>query len=178
MIYVIGPGYGAPGIVANTYLEGTYSELDPNISQNEEGLKKLFTQFSFPGGIPSHVAPETPGSSMKAANRRSLVHISRRFRYPDLIVACRGRWRGGDWPTGHQLTIEQISDPIHDGAGAAHLALERLQNFRPHRIGRIPMTIWKRFSAATVISHISFRVTIPGRCTNSWQLHSTRWSPI
>jgi len=62
VIYVTGPGHGGPGLVANTYLEGTYSELHPNISQTEEGLKKLFKQFSFPGGIPSHVAPETPGS--------------------------------------------------------------------------------------------------------------------
>ena len=62
MMYVIGPGHGGPGIVANTYLEGTYSEVYPNISQDAEGMKKLFKQFSFPGGIPSHVAPETPGS--------------------------------------------------------------------------------------------------------------------
>src|SRR5271165_548134 len=62
MIYVIGPGHGGPGIVANAYLEGTYSEVYPNISRDEEGMKRLFTQFSFPGGIPSHVAPETPGS--------------------------------------------------------------------------------------------------------------------
>ena len=62
MINVTGPGHGAPGIVANTYLEGTYSELYPNISQDEHGMKKLFTQFSFPGCIPSHVAPQTPGS--------------------------------------------------------------------------------------------------------------------
>ncbi|MEP6793866.1 MAG: phosphoketolase, partial [Saprospiraceae bacterium] len=62
MIYVTGPGHGGPGIVANTYLEGTYSEVYPNISQDEEGIKKLFTQFSFPGGIPSHVSAETPGS--------------------------------------------------------------------------------------------------------------------
>src|SRR5712691_9318120 len=61
-IYVTGPGHGGPGLVANTYLEGTYSEFYPNISQNAEGMKRLFKQFSFPGGIPSHVAPETPGS--------------------------------------------------------------------------------------------------------------------
>src|SRR5262252_9297685 len=61
-IYICGPGHGGPGIVANTYLEGTYSELYPNISQSEEGMQRLFKQFSFPGGIPSHVAPETPGS--------------------------------------------------------------------------------------------------------------------
>src|SRR3954466_14791457 len=62
VIYVAGPGHGGPGIVANTYLEGTYSEVYPNISRDEGGLKRLFKQFSFPGGIPSHVAPETPGS--------------------------------------------------------------------------------------------------------------------
>src|SRR5579859_3941424 len=62
MIYVTGPGHGGPGIVANTYLEGTYSEVYPDVSQDETGLRRLFTQFSFPGGIPSHVAPETPGS--------------------------------------------------------------------------------------------------------------------
>src|SRR5881394_3719925 len=62
MIYVCGPGHGGPGMVANAYLEGTYSEIYPHISQNETGLQRLFKQFSFPGGIPSHVAPETPGS--------------------------------------------------------------------------------------------------------------------
>src|ERR1700726_1394445 len=62
VIYIAGPGHGGPGLVANTYLEGTYSEFYPNIPQTEEGLRKLFKQFSFPGGIPSHVAPETPGS--------------------------------------------------------------------------------------------------------------------
>jgi xylulose-5-phosphate/fructose-6-phosphate phosphoketolase len=60
MIYVAGPGHGGPGLVANVFLEGTYSEVYPNIGQDEEGIKRLFTQFSFPGGIPSHVAPETP----------------------------------------------------------------------------------------------------------------------
>jgi xylulose-5-phosphate/fructose-6-phosphate phosphoketolase len=62
VIYVAGPGHGGPGLVANTWLEGTYSELYPNIPQNEAGMRRLFTQFSFPGGVPSHVAPETPGS--------------------------------------------------------------------------------------------------------------------
>jgi xylulose-5-phosphate/fructose-6-phosphate phosphoketolase len=62
MIYVTGPGHGGPGLIANTYLEGTYSEFYPNIPQTEAGMQRLFTQFSFPGGVPSHVAPETPGS--------------------------------------------------------------------------------------------------------------------
>ena len=75
MIYVTGPGHGGPGIVANTYLEGTYTELYPNITQDEDGLQKLFKQFSFPGGIPSHVAPETPGSINEGGELGySLVH--------------------------------------------------------------------------------------------------------
>ena len=68
MIYIAGPGHGGPALVGNTYLEGTYSEIYPNISQDESGLKKLFTQFSFPGGIPSHVSPECPGQSTKGAS--------------------------------------------------------------------------------------------------------------
>ena len=68
MIYVCGPGHGGPGMVANTYLEGTYSEIYPDIGRDADGLHKLFRQFSFPGGIPSHAAPETPGSYTRAAN--------------------------------------------------------------------------------------------------------------
>src|ERR1043165_8303567 len=75
VIYIAGPGHGGPGLVANTYLEGTYSEFYPNISQDIEGIKKLFKQFSFPGGIPSHVAPETPGSIHEGGELGySLVH--------------------------------------------------------------------------------------------------------
>src|SRR5215468_3688968 len=75
MIFVCGPGHGGPGMVANTYLEGTYSEIYPGVSQDEAGLKRLFTQFSFPGGIPSHAAPETPGSIHEGGELGySLVH--------------------------------------------------------------------------------------------------------
>ncbi|MDP2602657.1 MAG: phosphoketolase family protein [Deltaproteobacteria bacterium] len=90
MIYITGPGHGGPGLVANTYLEGTYSEIYPNISQDEEGMKKLFKQFSFPGGIPSHVAPETPGSIHEGGELGyALSHAyGAAFDNPDLIVAC------------------------------------------------------------------------------------------
>ncbi len=89
-IYIAGPGHGGPGLVANTYLEGTYSEYYPNISQDEEGIKKLFKQFSFPGGIPSHVAPETPGSIHEGGELGyALVHAyGAAFDNPDLIVAA------------------------------------------------------------------------------------------
>jgi xylulose-5-phosphate/fructose-6-phosphate phosphoketolase len=90
VIYITGPGHGGPGLVANTYLEGTYSEVYPNISQDADGLKKLFTQFSFPGGIPSHVAPETPGSINEGGELGySLVHAyGAVFDNPDLLAAC------------------------------------------------------------------------------------------
>jgi xylulose-5-phosphate/fructose-6-phosphate phosphoketolase len=90
VIYVTGPGHGGPGIVANTYLEGTYSELYPNIGQNAEGIRRLFKQFSFPGGIPSHVAPETPGSINEGGELGySLAHAyGAAFDNPELIVCC------------------------------------------------------------------------------------------
>ena len=90
MIYVSGPGHGGPAVVGNTYLEGTYSEIYPNISQDEAGLRKLFIQFSFPGGIPSHASPETPGSIHEGGELGySLSHsFGAVFDNPDLIVAC------------------------------------------------------------------------------------------
>src|SRR5690554_395506 len=90
MLYIAGPGHGGPAMVANTYLEGTYSETYPDISQDEAGLKRLFKQFSFPGGIPSHVAPETPGSIHEGGELGyALSHAyGAAFDNPDLIVAC------------------------------------------------------------------------------------------
>src|SRR5688572_28059924 len=90
MIYVAGPGHGGPGVVANTYLEGTYTEVYPDVTTDEEGMRKLFKQFSFPGGIPSHVAPETPGSIHEGGELGyALVHAyGAAFDNPNLIVAC------------------------------------------------------------------------------------------
>jgi len=90
MIYVSGPGHGGPAVVANTYLEGTYSEIYPNISQDEAGLQRLFKQFSFPGGIPSHASPECPGSIHEGGELGySLSHsFGAVFDNPELIVAC------------------------------------------------------------------------------------------
>ena len=89
-IYVTGPGHGGPGLVANAYLEGTYSEVYPDISADAEGLRKLFRQFSFPGGIPSHVAPETPGSIHEGGELGyALSHAyGAAFDNPDLVVCC------------------------------------------------------------------------------------------
>ncbi|MGB5056122.1 MAG: hypothetical protein WBO24_17155 [Nitrospirales bacterium] len=90
MMYITGPGHDGPALVANTYLEGSYSEVYSNISQDAEGMQKLFKQFSFRGGIPSHVAPETPGSINEGGELGySLSHaFGAAFDNPDLIVAC------------------------------------------------------------------------------------------
>ena len=89
-IYITGPGHGGPGVVANAYLEGTYSELYPEVGRDEEGLRRLFRQFSFPGGIPSHAAPETPGSIHEGGELGySLAHaFGAAFDNPELLVAC------------------------------------------------------------------------------------------
>ena len=90
IIYIAGPGHGGPSVVANTYLEGTYTEVYPEITQDEAGLQKLFRQFSFPGGIPSHASPECPGSIHEGGELGySLSHaFGAAFDHPDLIVAC------------------------------------------------------------------------------------------
>jgi xylulose-5-phosphate/fructose-6-phosphate phosphoketolase len=90
VIYITGPGHGGPAMVANAYLEGTYSEVYPHVSQDEAGLKRLFTQFSFPGGIPSHASPETPGSINEGGELGySLAHAyGAAFDNPELLVTC------------------------------------------------------------------------------------------
>src|SRR5262245_32507876 len=110
MIYITGPGHGGPGLVANAYLEGAYSEVYPNISPDEEGMKRLFTQFSFPGGIPSHVAPETPGSihEGRRTRLRRLARVRSGLRQPRPDCRLRRwRWRGGDRGIGHELAFQQ-----------------------------------------------------------------------
>lgn len=119
MIYVTGPGHGGPGLVANTYLEGTYTEFYPDITQNEAGIKKLFTQFSFPGGIPSHAAPETPGSINEGGELGySLVHAyGAVFDNPNLIAACV--IGDGEAETGALAASwhsNKFLNPVHDGA--------------------------------------------------------------
>ena len=119
MIYIIGPGHGGPSLVAHAYLEGTYSEYYPNISQDTHGMKRLFKQFSFPGGIPSHVAPETPGSIHEGGELGyALSHAyGAAFDNPDLIVACivgDGEAETGPLATGWQGN--KFLNPARDGA--------------------------------------------------------------
>jgi len=119
MIYISGPGHGGPALVGNTYLEGTYSEVYPNITQDEAGLKKLFTQFSFPGGIPSHVSPECPGSIHEGGELGySLSHaFGAVFDNPDLVVACViGDGEAETGPLATAWHSNKFLNPITDGA--------------------------------------------------------------
>jgi xylulose-5-phosphate/fructose-6-phosphate phosphoketolase len=140
MIYVTGPGHGAPGVVANTYLEGTYSELYPNVSQDEQGLKGLFTQFSFPGGIPSHTAPETPGSINEGGELGySLAHAyGAALDNPDLWVACV--IGDGEAETGALAASwhsNKFLNPVHDGAVLPILHLNGYKIANPTLLARI-----------------------------------------
>src|SRR6266851_5177688 len=117
VIYVCGPGHGGPGMVANTYLEGTYSEIYPDISRDADGLRKLFRQFSFPGGILSHAAPETPGSIHEGGELGyALVHAyGAAFDNPDLIVACVvGDGEAETGPLAASWHSNKFLSPAHD----------------------------------------------------------------
>src|SRR5690349_16285603 len=141
MIYVCGPGHGGPGMVANVYLEGTYSELFPNVGEDEEGLKRLFTQFSFPGGIPSHAAPETPGSINEGGELGySLSHAyGAAFDNPDLIVACVvGDGEAETGPLAASWHSNKFLNPAHDGAVLPILHLNGYKIANPTVLGRIP----------------------------------------
>jgi xylulose-5-phosphate/fructose-6-phosphate phosphoketolase len=140
MIYVAGPGHGGPGLVANTYLEGTYSEFYPNISQDEQGMKKLFKQFSFPGGIPSHVAPETPGSIHEGGELGyALVHAyGAVFDNPDLTVACVvGDGEAETGPLATSWHSNKFLNPTRDGAVLPILHLNGYKIANPTVLGRL-----------------------------------------
>ena len=141
IVYVTGPGHGGPGLVANAYLEGTYSEVYPNIGQDEAGLKRLFTQFSFPGGIPSHVAPETPGSIHEGGELGySLAHaFGAAFDNPDLLIACvvgDGEAETGPLATGWHGN--KFLNPARDGAVLPILHLNGYKIANPTILARIP----------------------------------------
>jgi xylulose-5-phosphate/fructose-6-phosphate phosphoketolase len=140
-IYIAGPGHGGPGVVANTYLEGTYSEVYPNVSADEEGLKLLFKQFSFPGGVPSHVAPETPGSIHEGGELGySLAHaFGAAFDNPGLLVCCVVG--DGEAETGALATSwhsNKFLNPVSDGAVLPILHLNGYKIAGPTVLARIP----------------------------------------
>jgi xylulose-5-phosphate/fructose-6-phosphate phosphoketolase len=152
MFYIAGPGHGGPALVGNTYLEGTYSEIYPNITQDEAGMKKLFTQFSFPGGISSHVAPTTPGSIHEGGELGySLSHaFGAAFDNPDLIVACVVG--DGEAETGPLATAWQSNkflDPITDGAVLPILHLNGYKISNPTILARIEHEELEQFFKGT-----------------------------
>jgi xylulose-5-phosphate/fructose-6-phosphate phosphoketolase len=141
VMYITGPGHGGPGLVANAYLEGTYSEVYPNVSQDEEGLKRLFTQFSFPGGIPSHVSPETPGSIHEGGELGySLSHaFGAAFDNPDLLVACVvGDGEAETGPLATSWHSNKFLNPVRDGAVLPILHLNGYKIAGPTVLARIP----------------------------------------
>ena len=141
MIYIAGPGHGGPGVVANTYLEGTYSEYYPNISRDAEGMRRLFKQFSFPGGIPSHVAPDTPGSINEGGELGySLLHAyGAVFDNPDLLACCVVG--DGEAETGSLATSwhsNKFLNPARDGAVLPILHLNGYKIAGPTVLARLP----------------------------------------
>ena len=140
MFYIAGPGHGGPALVANTYLEGSYSEIYPNISEDEEGMKKLFTQFSFPGGISSHVAPTTPGSIHEGGELGySLSHaFGAAFDNPGLIVACViGDGEAETGPLATAWQSNKLLDPITDGVVLPILHLNGFKISNPTILARV-----------------------------------------
>ena len=140
MIYICGPGHGGPAMVANTYLEGTYSEFYPEVSRDEEGMKKLFTQFSFPGGIPSHAAPETPGSINEGGELGySLSHaFGAAFDNPDLVVGCVvGDGEAETGPLATAWHSNKFLNPRSDGAVLPILHLNEYKIASPTVLARI-----------------------------------------
>lgn len=140
MMYITGPGHGGPGLVANTYLEGTYTEHYPSITQDEAGMQRLFKQFSFPGGVPSHVAPETPGSIHEGGELGyALSHaFGAAFDNPDLIVACIvGDGEAETGPLATSWHSNKFLNPIHDGVVLPILHLNGYKIANPTVLARI-----------------------------------------
>ena len=141
MIYISGPGHGGPAVVGNTYLEGTYSEIYPQITRDEAGLRRLFRQFSFPGGIPSHASPECPGSIHEGGELGySLSHaFGAAFDNPDLIVACVvGDGEAETGPLATAWHSNKFLDPAGDGAVLPILHLNGYKIANPTILARIP----------------------------------------
>src|ERR1044072_7031506 len=140
MLYISGPGHGGPALVANSYLEGTYSEVYPNIGQDEAGLKRLFTQFSFPGALPRHVAPEPPGSIHEGGELGyALSHAyGAVFDNPDLIVACVvGDGEAETGPLATSWHSNKFLNPVTDGAVLPILHLNGYKIANPTILARI-----------------------------------------
>jgi xylulose-5-phosphate/fructose-6-phosphate phosphoketolase len=164
-IYIAGPGHGGPGLVANTYLEGTYSELYPAIGRDEEGLRRLFRQFSFPGGIPSHVAPETPGSIHEGGELGyALSHAyGAAFDNPDLTVCCVvGDGEAETGPLAASWHSNKFLNPARDGAVLPILQLNGFKIANPTVLARIPRDELDKLFEGYGYRLITVEITDPG----------------
>ena len=142
MIYIIGPGHGGPGLIANTYLEGSYTQIYPGIERNRDGMRRLFRQFSWPYGVPSHVAPETPGSIHEGGELGySLAHaFGAAFDNPDLIVACIvGDGEAETGPLATSWHSNKFLNPRRDGAVLPLLHLNGFKIANPTVMARISL---------------------------------------
>ena len=171
MIYIAGPGHGGPGVVANTYLEGTYSEFYPNIGQDVEGMKRLFTQFSFPGGIPSHVAPETPGSIHEGGELGySLLHAHGAvFDNPNLIACCV--IGDGEAETGALAASWHSNKFLNPAREALSCPSCTSMDTRSRTLRSWPVSRKRNSrscSPAAATLRITWKATSLKRCTNSW----------
>ena len=178
MIYVSGPGHGGPALVANAYLEGTYSEVYPNISRDEDGLKKLFAQFSFPGGISSHVSPQTPGSIHEGGELGySISHaFGAVFDNPELVVACVvGDGEAETGPLATAWHSNKFLDPVTDGVVLPILHLNGFKSPTRPSWPASPTRNWSTCSSATAGRLSSSRDTSRRRCTRRWPQPSIRW---
>ena len=177
MIYISGPGHGGPAVVANTYLEGTYSEVYPAVTRDEEGLKTLFRQFSFPGGIPSHVAPETPGSIHEGGELGySLSHaFGAVLDNPDLVAACViGDGEAETGPLATAWHSNKFLNPITDGAVLPILHLNGYKIANPTILARISREELNQLLRGTGGRLTSSKVTTRQRCTVRWRKRSIR----
>ena len=179
-IYVTGPGHGGPGLVANAYLEGTYCEVYPAISRDEDGMRALFRQFSFPGGIPSHVAPETPGSIHEGGELGyALVHAyGAVFDNPDLLALCVvGDGEAETGPLAASWHSNKFLNPVTDGAVLPVLHLNGYKIANPTVLARIPEAeLAELMRGYGYTPHFVGGERIPPRSTSSSPPPSTRCS--
>lgn len=180
VIYISGPGHGGPALVANTYLEGTYSELYPETSQDEAGVKRLFKQLSFPGGIPSHVAPEAPGSIHEGGELGHCLSqaYGAALDSPDLLVACvvgHDEAEGGPLATGWHGN--KLLNPATDGTVLPNLHLNGYKIAAPTVLVRIEREELEEYLRAADTSRTTCLAIIRRPCTSSWPRPWTRSSP-
>ena len=171
VIFMAGPGHGAPGVLGPSYLEGTYSEVYPDKSADAAGLQKFFKQFSFPGHIGSHVTPETPGSIHEGGELGySLSHAyGACFDNPDLIVACVvGDGEAETGPLATAWHSNKFINPIRDGAVLPILNLNGYKIANPTILARMSHDRLKALFSVTATRRISWRATTPTRCTRPW----------